>query len=157
MAGNAYCTRPELAIWGAPADAFSDIEPEQQDKAIASSTTRIDGYIATRVNLPLLSWGDDIRRACAVIATYDLIPATRGRNPEEAGDRDPIYDRYKDVLAWLQAIKDGEVQIPEAVGSPVAPPAADTGISMVTSNRQRGWQGDSSSCGPGDAFTGRRR
>lgn len=141
----AYCTRPELAIWGAPAAALADIDPENQDRAISSASTRIDGYLAARVLLPLVTWGDDIRRAAAILAAYDLIPVTRGRNPEEAGDRDPIYDRYKDTVAWLEQVRDGRVTT-TAVGQP---PNSARNVPVVISNASRGWQGGS---GP---FTGR--
>lgn len=156
MADSAYCTRPELSTWGAPAAAFADIEPDTQDEAIKGASSLIDGYLSEQLNLPLVSFGRDIRRACAIIAAYDLITASRGRNPEEAGDRDPLYGRYKSVIDWLKQVADG-LQT-SAVGSPVASPVTPSLAGpTVTSNCERGWQGDTSSFGFGGAFTGRRR
>lgn len=156
MADSAYCTRPELSLWGAPAAAFADIEPGDQDEAIKAASSVIDGYLKERLNLPLITFGRDIRRACAIIVAYDLISANRGRNPEEAGDRDPLYDRYKSVMDWLKQV--GEGLPTSAVGSPVADPVAVVaGTASVSSNCQRGWQNDTSTFGFGGAFTGRRR
>jgi phage gp36-like protein len=154
MADAAYCTRPELSIWGAPAAAFASIEPDTQDEAIKAASDVINGYLEQRLNLPLISYGREIRRACAIIAAYDLISASRGRNPEEAGDRDPLYDRYKSIMDWLKQVAEG---LPTtAVGSPVPDPTVEiVGGASVSSNRQRGWQSDVGCFG--GAFTGRRR
>lgn len=143
-----YCTRTELTLWGAPSDAFTNLEPELQTTAIVGAASVIDGYLSARLTLPLISWGDDIRRACAIIATYDLIAATRGRNPEEAGDRDPIYDRYKETVAWLQGVAAGRVLVPTAVGQPSV---TTKSVPVILSNESRGWQG------AGGPFTGRGR
>src|SRR3954462_10669195 len=153
MADSAYCTRPELSTWGAPAAAFADIEPDTQDEAIKAASSLIDGYLKERLNLPLVDYGRDIKRACAIIAAYDLISASRGRNPEEAGDRDPLYDRYKSIMDWLKQVAEG-MPTP-AIGSPVGDPVTEiAGTASVSSNQQRGWQGDTTF---GGAFTGRRR
>ncbi len=156
MADSAYCTRPELYIWGAPAAAFTDVEPDDQDQGIMGASAVIDGYLKSHVNLPLLSFGRDIKRACAIIAAYDLISASRGRNPEEAGDRDPLYGRYKATMAWLSDVGEGLVTT-SAVGSPIAPVETEApGTATVSSNRQRGWQQESGFSSP-EAFSGRRR
>lgn len=91
---SAYCTRSDLSVWGTTAGALVSVDPETQDAAIAGGAAMIDSYLASRITaFPLVTWGVDIRRANAIIAAYDLISASRGRNPEEAGDQDPLLIR----------------------------------------------------------------
>lgn len=156
MADSAYCTRRELALWGTTAAALQDIEPDDQDNAIMGASSVIDGYLKSHLNLPLVSWDRDIRRACAVIAAYDLIAASVGRNPEESGDNDPLENRYARIMKWLEQVGEGLV-ITSAIGSTVAVDEPQgLGAATVSSNFQRGGQ-DDLGVNLGGTFTGRRR
>ncbi len=155
MADSAYCSRTELYLWGAPSPAFSDVEPDNQDAGIVGASAFIDSYIGNRFVLPLVSYGADYKRCCAIISAYDLIFATRGVNPDEDGPKDPLLLRYEQMIEWLEGIRDGGSS--SAVGSPVPVPGTDTGSgALVTSNSMRGWQDDRGAVSSG-AFSGRRR
>lgn len=155
MAGTAYCNRSELYLWGAPTAAFSHIEPDDQDLGILGASAYIDSFIGDRFTLPLISFGADYKRACAIVAAYDLIWATRGANPDEDGPKDPLLIRYEQTIEWLTSIRNGGAS--SAVGSPLPSPVPSDGNGAnVSSNVQRGWQTSSSTFGRSDAFSGRR-
>lgn len=154
VAQTSYCKRSDLSTFGTTADALEDVDPGVQDACILAASARIDGALKTHGNLPLVDWGMDITRAAAVLAAYDVIVASRGRNPEESGEPDPLLDRYKMVEKWLSDVADGLATT--AVYSPAPPPAdpGSVGGAFITSNTSRGWQ---STDGRGGAFSGRRR
>jgi phage gp36-like protein len=148
-----YCTRAELSQYGIAADALEDVSTTDQDASISGASDLIDSYLRQKFTLPLVAWGSDIRRACAIVAVYDLIAGNRGYNPATPGD-DTLRLRYEDVLAWLKMIANGQVS-PEATDSSsgavegVPPPS---GRVRFASNAQRGW----STTGTRGPFTGGR-
>jgi len=154
VAQTSYCQRSDLSVFGTTADALEDVDPDVQDRCISAASARIDGALRAHVNLPLVDWGMDITRAAAILAAYDAISASRGRNPEEDGEPDDLAIRYRSVEKWLSDVAEGLSTT--AVGSPVPAPSDPSSIGgpLITSNRPRGWQNN---LGTGGAFSGRRR
>lgn len=152
-----YCKRSDLSTYGTTSAALSVVDTTTQEKCILGASARIDGALRSQVNLPLTDWGEDIVRAAAIMAAYDCIFGTRGRNPEDgpADDTDPLVRRYDEVVKWLSDVAAGLGTT--AVGSPTpVDTTTPAGAAQVFSNVSRGWQGGSTFDRRG-AFTGRRR
>jgi phage gp36-like protein len=147
----AYCEAADLSKWGVNAAALDGIGTSEKTAAIGGASDTIDSYLRSRFDLPLTAYGDDVKRACAIIAVYDLI-AARGYDPGEPGD-DNLRLRYEDILAWLKRVADGTVT-PNATGSASGDTAGKPSFrAQVVSNTQRGW---SISDGSGGPFSGGR-
>jgi phage gp36-like protein len=135
-----YCDVSELHRWGVNEAALEDVAADDQEAALDAASDLIDSYLRQRYTLPLVSWGHDLKRACAIIAAWDLISA-RGYNPNDPAD-DNLRQRYEDTIAWLRDISAGKVapQITDSTPGATegqAPPGARV---QVSSNVQRGWQ-----------------
>jgi phage gp36-like protein len=148
----AYCSQTELSQWGVSSGALTGITPDELNAAIAGASDLIDSYLRGKFTLPLTAWGDDISRACAILACYDGL-SVRGYNPGDPGD-DQLQKRYDQVIAWLKGISSGTIT-PNATGSASGDTAGvPSSRAKVTSNSLRGWY--ESAGGSGGAFTGRR-
>lgn len=100
---------------------FSDA---QKVKEIAAASSEADGYLASRVALPLTAWGEDLRRHVCSIAGYRLILG-RGFNPAE-GANEALRLAYEDAMRWLRDVSHGTVNLPK-------PPYADSGVAASSS------------------------
>lgn len=140
-----YCDTSDLTRWGINANALRGIsERDAQQEAIKGASRLIDSYLRSQFTLPLTAVGEDLQRACAIIAVYDLI-ASRGFRPDES-ENSVLRQRYEDVIAWLKMIATGQVT-PVVTDSSTTPGSA--GAPKVGSNSQRGWfNTDSSQAGP---------
>lgn len=129
-----YATPDDIKLLGFPAGTTTPGD-DKLDEAAEAATDLIDGYLrAGSVPLPLDSWGNDIRRAAAIIAGYDTVSVPVGYNPDAQGD-DPWRKRYDDIIRWLERIADGDQLIPTT-------PPADTStgrVLVMTSEEPRGW------------------
>lgn len=98
------------------ADASAD-PPEAGDvdkltRACADATTLIDGYMAARYRLPLVTVPDLVVAWAADIARFKLWD---DRAPEE------VRKRYDDVLEQLRDLSKGRISLPpDAQGEPAA-------------------------------------
>lgn len=137
-----YCKPEELGIWGINPDATDDLSVAEKIKpAIEGASDVADSYLRARYVLPLLSWGNDLRRMVAIIAAYDLI-VVRGYNPRGGVGEDQLRLRYEDALAWLKLVAQGTVSPEVTDSSPSATPGASSaGRSRIVSASQRGWSG----------------
>lgn len=147
----AYCEIEELGRWGISADALEDVQDPDSDAAIAGASDLIDSYLRSRFTLPLVAWGDDLRRACAIIAVYDLMQ-TRGYNPAEPEDKQ-LEIRYRDVIRWLERISSGQAVPTVTDSSSGAQSGVSSARAQVVSNSQRGWYDRDGNGGP---FSGGR-
>lgn len=103
-----YATQQDLTDMGANERQLSGIAPEARDSALAGASAQIDSYLSRVFNLPLLSYGKELSRACAVMAAWDLL-SVRGFNAgTDQGQL--LKDRYDDVLRWLEKISEGKVK-----------------------------------------------
>lgn len=122
MAGSSYASPTDLANYGINAAALGGIPTITQQAALDTAAQLIDGYLASRFVLPLKSWQNDLRRACAIIAAYDLMMG-RGFDPSPAL-AEILDTRYKSVQTWLNQIAREEVTPAGIVDS-----SANTGAS----------------------------
>jgi phage gp36-like protein len=140
-AHTTYADLADLGRLGIPLSELHRIDDLTKIGALISATDLCDSYLRraasiTTITLPLLSWGNELRRAASVIAAYDCA-GIRGYQPN--GVNDDLRKRYEDVLAWLAAVADGKA---DAGGVPVNPvPSAITqeGRAHVSSRASRGW------------------
>ncbi len=83
---------------GAPMVA---VNPEPIARALDDASAIIDTWLRKRYRMPLTVAPPEIRRACCILARYDLSIGEQ-RNPAEQ----TIEDR-KEVMSWLRAIGAG--------------------------------------------------
>ena len=120
----------ELLAMGIASAALAAIPIATRNQARLSASGLALSLIKKRHGLPLVSWGDDLRRAVAHIAAYDLLSA-RGFSPQAGADTS-IRDRYLAALQWLQDVSKGLAELVDCVDSTPdtdeAGPLVDTSI-----------------------------
>lgn len=130
----AYAAASDLALSGMPAAALSGITTEAQGAALSQASRTIDSYLrAAGYTLPLSEWEDDLKRACIIIAVYDLL-TFRGYTPQ--GEDDNFRLRYLDIIKWLEGVASKEI-VP--VGVVDSTPDESPDASAVESDDPRGW------------------
>jgi phage gp36-like protein len=144
-----YVTIQELKDLGLNPAAFDSVDVDKKLRAIRAKSDVIDGYLG-RFTLPLLSWGDDLRSCCAVLASISLIK-NRGTNPD---DRDAFDTEEARWITWLTNVSKGIVTprvTDSSTGSAVGVTsrrlriisASQRGFSVRGTGRDRGqFQGD---------------
>lgn len=111
--------------------ALSGILVADQNAALEAASRVADSYLQARYKLPLTAWGDDLRRAVAIIAAYDLL-AGRGFTPEGADEH--VRLRYEDALRWLRDVSLGVVTPVGVVDA--TPTQPEEGIHVVSELRR---------------------
>lgn len=129
-----YLTTAELASIGIPSACLSGVSAPDQQAAIDAATATADGYIGTQYDVPLVSWGHDLRWCVARLAAYILI-TRRGYNPEA---NQAFRQGYDDAIAWLTDVSRGRVMLAATVAG--VPTGGTSGaIPYVYSETLRGW------------------
>lgn len=105
-------TDAELLDMGLALNALAGIPEAKRDTSRVSASSFVLGHLRKRFKLPLVSWSDDVKRATAHIAAYDLL-VLRGFSPQ-AGSDVSIRDRYLAAVQWCRDVAKGDVE-PEAV------------------------------------------
>lgn len=96
-----------------PADQDMDtVQTEPVLRALDDASVLIDGYLRRRYQVPLDLVPAEVRRACCLLARYDL---TTGDN-RDASER--VLNDQKATLAWLKQVSDGTVLLPLAEVAP---------------------------------------
>lgn len=103
----AYATITDLYTYGAPESAFSGLDESTLTAGLDAASVFVDGYLRSRYKLPLTSWGTDITRTTAIVATYDLLTA-RGYNP--MGPDQLLQVRYDNAVKWLRGVATQAIQ-----------------------------------------------
>lgn len=138
-----YCTPADLANY-LPASTIALASMSQQQLACDNASEEADSYLRGRYTLPLLSWGNDVRRYTAWIACY-LLMTQIGFAPQAGSDR-LIIERYYQAVGWPD--KPGSGWFPgvqrQAIHPDVTPTiavSADTQhqLPQVSSAPRRGW------------------
>ncbi len=114
---NQYAVIADLPKYGVSALALAHPSTGDVAKtaALLAASAQIDGALSRQLNLPLVSWGDDIVMYCVWLATWTLINI-RGFDPENKADG--IYkQRYDLACEWLEMVKRDRFGS-TAVGSP---------------------------------------
>lgn len=91
-------------------------EPDETaiERALADASAEIDGYIAARYALPLLSVPPVLQRICVDIAVYRLM------NLRPLGDIDDARRRYEDAIRFLKDLVKHDVSLPLPDGDSAA-------------------------------------
>lgn len=131
----AYASPSDLARLGVGAAATAGIAAADIATSLDSASDLADSYLGARYTLPLVAWGDELRRAVCLIAAYDVISGNRGYNPE-AGNDVNLRLRYQDAIAWLEKVAAGTL-VPVAVIDSSA--SANEGSAYVYTDARRGW------------------
>jgi phage gp36-like protein len=144
--GTQYAQPADLANLGLVGAALATVTTTTQNAALLAASSVADSYLQSKYDLPLKQWGQDLVRAVAIIAAYDIM-TSRGYNPMAGSDTN-IRQRYLDTLAWLQEVSQGKQTPAYVVDSTVATPGAGTddsvtsaslgGLQLTTTN-VRGW------------------
>lgn len=154
-----YAQIGDFAAFGISENAIQGYDPTKVSKALAAASRTMDGYLRPQFTLPLLAWTDDMKRACCIIAVWDILSG-RGYNPESGSDVN-VRDRYYTIMGdpskpgsgWLPGVAAGRI-IPSvtdsssggAIGRPSARP-------LMVSSSQRGFSSRGTS-GPAGRFQG---
>lgn len=128
-------TDAELLAMGIASTALASITSGTRDQARAAASDLALSYVAKRYKLPLVSWGNDLRRAVAHIAAYDLLCA-RGFNPA-AGSDDSIKQRHDTAVSWLRDVSRGIAELVDCVDS--TPTLEEQGPLTSTSDGGSQW------------------
>lgn len=129
-----YSHPSELLVFSGPSAAFGTISPNDRAEAILAATSLINSYLQQRYTLPLSVWGKDIRRACALLAAYDLL-LSRGIFRDESQQKN-LQLQYDQIIKWLEKIRDGIVT-PD--GMVDATPEVNNGGGVLYTRAKRGW------------------
>lgn len=150
MATQELITDVELLALGIAVDALTGIPLATRDLARRSASGLALSRVKKRHGLPLVEWGDDLRRAVAHIAAYDLLSA-RGFNPNTGSDI-AVRDRYLEALKWLTQVAKGEAELVDLVDT--TPTVNERGPLVSTSDDGPLWGNYGSGSQGGGGFLG---
>lgn len=144
-AGAPYVTREELVQY-LPVAVLNLATTDQQDQACLDATEEADSYIRGRFQLPLLAWGNDVRRYTAYVAIYLLMSGPIGWGAQAGADENIRTNYYRAVgwpdrsgTGWFPGIQRQAIQPDVTPSVPVgADPIHDA--PQVSSQQPRGWQ-----------------
>lgn len=139
-------TLSEFASLGLAASTFpASLTDAIKSTHITAASGVVLGYVGKRFELPLISWGDDIRSAVAAIATFTLMKL-RGFDPSNPADQ-MVVKAYDDAIAWCRDVAKGLV---EPVDIEDGTPDLDDAGPLISSDAQAGWQWPTTSSGEDD-------
>lgn len=97
-------------------------------RAIADAEAEINGYLAARYTLPLVTVPAVLARLTCDIARYYLY---------DDWTNEPVRARYEDSVRLLKAVSRGEVALGIGSGAPAPPPAGQATFSAADRNFTR--------------------
>lgn len=106
-------------------DTQGVIDQAVADSALADAESEINGYLARRYVLPLAEVDPKLRTTACAIARYYLTGS-------EATETQPVRDRYRDAVRWLEKVASGEVLLVDATGRALGDPG-QSGMGSVKS------------------------
>lgn len=128
-----YCDPGDIVEYAIPERAIAQVTQDRRIAACISASDQADGYLSTRKQLPLLSWGNDLREHVANIAAAALV-RHRGVDPQSADAI--VFDGRDQAMRWLKSIATGAIDPPGMVDSTTE---TNEGGSVVVSSPSRGW------------------
>lgn len=139
-----YCVRADLAVY-LPDSVLSLTTTDIQDQACLDATQEADSYLRGRYELPLLDWGNDVRRYTAWIACY-LVAQRIGFAPQAGADK-LIVERYYQAVGWPDRAGTGwfpgiqrQAIHPDVTPTVASPGNATYDLPQVRTAQVRGWQ-----------------
>lgn len=129
-----YADAGDLDTYGAlPATTSALFTTAQKNAALDECSAFADSYITGRVpELPLATWGLDLRGACARMAAWKLLQGLRGYDAAGAGNS--YKQAYDEALAWLRDVSKGHAKVSGGVTT-----AVPNWGSRVSSESNREW------------------
>ncbi len=134
MDPGVYATLEDFHRYGLSAAAISQIDNTTILSALAASSDEASGYLLAQYALPLVSWGQDLRRMVCVLAAADLM-AVRGYSPDAGADA-YLETRANAARSWLAKVASGTVSLAQVVDSS---PSMQNGGARVYTAELRGW------------------
>lgn len=98
-----------------------DVDTDVVTRAIADADEEIDGYIGSRLAVPLDPVPGIIRKMSVDIAIYNLYSRRRAEIPEAR------RDRYNDAIRFIRSVAKGEISM--GANDPGGNPPTASGIS----------------------------
>ncbi len=123
-----YLTKDEFLAQTIPGEAFEGLTDDQINKALSWASSKADSYLRKRYNLPMVSWGDDLREAVGMLAAYQLCRRV-GFRPS-SGYNEELKDANDEAIDWLLNVSKGLVEIEGADSTPLV----DENGSLATSD-----------------------
>lgn len=120
-----------------PAGALVNVAADLKACSLIDATDLIVGYLERGSAWPKTTWGGDLRRACSIIAAYDLMVG-RGFDPDRYDEN--FRKRYEDIIKWLEKIAEGTIN-PTDPGGGTDPGTGTSshGTPRISSLVGRGW------------------
>ena len=109
-----YITTQELQDQSVPPDGLSGLTTQQLSDAIDWASDEIDGYLTKRFTLPLTTVSNDIKRRCAILASFYLLTRRGFRVGGELNEM--LTKLYDDAIVWLMAVSKGDI-VPQCIDS----------------------------------------
>lgn len=131
-----YAHPADLVTFGMPAVALARFSAATQAAACLASSDEAAGYLASAYTLPIVSWDQDLRKAVACLAVYDLL-SSNGYEPDSGKDS-VVETRRNNSVSWLKRVADGGLRPPGIVDT--TPVIRETEVQVV-SWQSRGWRG----------------
>lgn len=132
-----YCTEARFALLGLNANTTANVPPGTLAAALLAASSVVDSYLI-KLSTPLAVVPESIERAAAIIAAYDVM-CVQGYAPEQE-DADTYYQRYKEVIRWLEGLQGG-AKLPGAGQSPTASGQVMPGARARLGRPRSGWSG----------------
>jgi len=130
-----YANLDDLTSLGINAFALANISRALQQKSLEAACSDANSELGRRYVLPLTAWGSDLREKVAAIATWKLLSAIRGFDPESNADK-AIRMNERDARAWLVRVGENDLE-PESIVD--STPDDDEGGAYVLTDPRRGW------------------
>ncbi len=130
----AYCTITDLqAAYGADKiSAWSRMDPDAVDRAIANASAEIDGYLLSGgYPVPLDGPPANIKKYCVDIAAANLIVGVGVLQDDPGGAA--ILEQAKAARRYLEKVAEGKFRIPGYAndGEVAAPPAGNVRVNAM--------------------------
>lgn len=142
VVGTQYATTTDLTSLGLIGGALATVSATIQNAVLLAASGVADASLGSRYILPLTSWGTDLVRAVAIIASYDLL-TSRGFAMTQGSDEN-IRKRYLDALEWLDEVSKGTQSASHVVDSSTTTasgPSVGTGVDgSINTATQGGFQ-----------------
>lgn len=129
-----YCEPSDITRHGIPKAAVESVPFEVLADKCLTASEEAAGYLASAYKMPLVSWGVDLRKHVAIMATYDLMRFI-GYDPD-AGKDSLIRIGRDDAVAWLNRIAAGKLRPVTIID---AEPEVMEPEVWVASGASRGW------------------
>lgn len=112
-AGMAYCSAEDLqaAYGGDRIAAWSGLDPDRADKAVADASAEIDGYLLSGgYTVPLPGTPETVRKYCVDIASANLVIGAGVLKDDPGGNA--IIEQAKIARRFLEKVAEGKFRIP---------------------------------------------